>query len=142
MTVLFGASVTITAAPGPWGALLMGLIGSLNGGVSAHKVYADITVPGYDTYAPSDALTWSVQLNETDGSLTVISATEIFQQTGATGATIVGAFLYVASGTHLYGLCEFPSPINLVNDMDGFAISAQWNLQTSTLPALQFVVDS
>jgi hypothetical protein len=141
MTVDFGATVTISAAPGPLGALKMGLISVLNGGATPASVFADITLPTYDTYAASATLTWSVQLNETDGSLTVITDTVIFQQTGDAGATIVGAYLWV-TGPVVYGLCLFPSPINLVNEGDGFTISAQWNMQSPTLSALQFVTDS
>jgi hypothetical protein len=141
LTVLCSASETITAAPGPWGALKMGLISSLNGSPATDSVFADITVPIYDTYAVSADLTWSVQLNEADGSLTVVCQQLIFQQTGEVGSTIVGAYIYV-TGPIVYGLCLFVAPIILANEGDGFVTSVQWNMQSPTIPALIWTVDS
>jgi hypothetical protein len=142
--VLFGPTVTLAGVPGPYGAVKIGLIGALNGAASANQVFANITLPVYDTYAIGATVVWGVELNEHDGTLTCSSQLETFQQTGAGGDTIVGAYLSF-TGPVVYAICTFLTPIVLVNSGDGFTILAEWNIQanqSAAIPAVAFQVNS
>ena len=141
LTLLINPSISLTAAPGPLGALKIGLIAVLNGDATKNQVFANITLPTYDTYAPSATLVWSVLLNEADGSLTCTSQNVVFQQTGDVGATIVGCYSYV-TGPDVYAIALFPSPVNLVNEGDGFVLTANWNLDSQSLPNVSYLLDS
>lgn len=140
----FSATVTLAAAPGPLGLLKMALIGALNGGAGAGQVFGNITLPIYDTYASGATVVWGVTLNEPDGTLTATSQLFTFQQTGDTGDTIVGAYLWF-TGPIVYAICTFPNPVILLNAGDGLTILVEWNLQAntgSTIPAVGFQVNS
>lgn len=141
LTLLTPAAIPLLGPPGPLGALKIGLIATLNGGATKNQVFANITLPAYTGYAASATLVWSVQLNESDGSLTVTSQNAVFQQTGSTGATIVGCYSW-AAGPLVYAIALFPSPVNLVNEGDGFILTANWNLDSALLPNVSYVLDS
>ena len=141
LTLLTPAAIPLLGPPGPLGALSIGLIAALNGGATKNQVFANITLPAYDTYAASATLVWDVQLNESDGSLTVTSQKVTFQQTGAVGATIIGCYSWI-TGPLVYAIALFPSPVTLVNAGDGFTLVANWNLDSQTLPNVSYVLDS
>ena len=142
MTIDFGASVTIATAPGPLATVKLGLIGTLNGGATPSQVFGNIVLPVYDTYAVGATVVWGVQLNEGDGSLSVLSQLYTFQQTGSTGDTIRGAYLATPGGSPvLYALCLFNPAITLVNAGDGFTIVVAWNMQSATIAPVSFNVD-
>jgi hypothetical protein len=141
LTLITAPAIPLLAPPGPLGALKIGLIAVLNGGATKNQVFANITLPAYTGYADSATLVWSVQLNESDGSLTVTSQNCVFQQTGDVGATIVGCYSW-AAGPLVYAIAVFPTPVTLVNTGDGFVLTANWNLDSQLMPNVSYVLDS
>lgn len=110
----------------------------------AASVYTDMDEGGYTGYAEPATIVWSALLNETDGSVTTLSASQLFRCTGSSSITINNFFvndgvgissvtMMGSSSTGILGSGQVNPGIGFANPGDGFGLTVAWNSGVATL---------
>jgi hypothetical protein len=111
---------------------------------NAGTVYSDLDEGGYTGYAEPATIVWSALINETDGSVTTLSPSQLFRCTGSSSISINNFFIndgvgvssvtnMGSSSTGILGSGQVVPAKGFANIGDGFGITIAWNSGVATL---------
>lgn len=96
---------------------------------------ADLTEAVYSGYARQGPVTWGTQIEQADGSVTILSDLHTFVAVAASGFTsgqVAGWALISNDATPVLLMAEvLGTPFQFVNPGDGFGLVVQFNLNPS-----------
>lgn len=111
---------------------------------NSNSVYTDMDEGGYTGYAEPATIVWSALLNETDGSVTTLSPSQLFRCTGSSSVTMNNFFIndgvgissvtmMGSSSTGILGSGQIVPGKGFSSVGDGFGLTIAWNTGVATL---------